>query len=76
MTYRGMMIAIDEEAWLVFRNATASQLAQLLRKLAKNVKMSKYLKHPRGPKKPKKKPKNDSKRPHVSTARLISNKNK
>lgn len=76
MTYRGMMIAIEEEEWLVFRNATPSQLVRLLKQLAKNVKMSKYLKHPRGPKKPKVKPKSDRKRPHVSTARLIANRKK
>ena len=76
MTYRGMMIAIEKEEWLVFRNATPSQLVRLLKQLAKNVKMSKYLKHPRGPKKPKVKPKIDRKRPHVSTARLIANRKK
>ena len=76
MTYRGMRIAIEEEEWLVFRNATPSQLVRLLKQLAKNVKMSKYLKHPRGPKKPKVKPKSDRKRPHVSTARLIANRKK
>jgi hypothetical protein len=33
--HMGMMIVIDEEQWLVFRNATPSRLAQLLRILAK-----------------------------------------
>ena len=72
MTYRGMMIAIEEDEWLIFRTVTTTQLLRLLRQLARNVKMSKYLKHPRGPKKPKAKPKSDPKKPHVSTAKLIA----
>jgi hypothetical protein len=76
MTYRGMMIAIEEKEWLVFRDATPSQLARLLKALARNVKMSKYLKHPRGPKIPKVKLKSDPKSPHVSTARLIAKRKK
>jgi hypothetical protein len=76
MTHRGMMIAIEEEEWLVFRTATPTQLVRLLKQLARNVKMSKYLKHPRGPKKPKVKPKSDPKKPHVSTAKLIAERKK
>ncbi len=71
MVARGMMIAIDEQEWDVFRTATPSQLALLLKQLARNVKLSKYRKHPRGPKKPKAKPKSDPKKPHVSTAKLL-----
>lgn len=76
MTHRGMMIAIDEEEWLVFRTATPGQIAGLLKELARNVKISRYLKHPRGPKKPKNKPKGDPKKPHVSTAKLIGSRKK
>ncbi len=76
MVARGMMIAIDEQEWDVFRTATPSQLALLLKQLARNVKLSKYRKHPRGPKKPKAKPKSDPKKPHVSTAKLLAQRKK
>ena len=76
MTHRGMTIAIEQDEWIIFRDANLSQLIWLLKQLAKNVKMAKYLKHPRGPKKPKVKPKGDPKKPHVSTARLIAKRKK
>jgi hypothetical protein len=71
-TYRGMMIAIDAEKWVIFRQLTQVELVQLLRKLARNVKLSAFRKHPRGPKKPAAKRKSDPKKPHVSTAKLIA----
>jgi hypothetical protein len=75
-TYRGMMIAIDAEQWVIFRQLTQAQLVQFLRKLAKKVKLSAFRKHPRGPKKPVAKRKSDPKKPHVSTAKLIASRKK
>jgi hypothetical protein len=71
-TYRGMMIALDAEQWVIFRQLTPAGLVQFLRKLARKVKLSAFRKHPRGPKKPVAKRKSDPKTPHVSTAKLIA----
>jgi IS4 transposase len=75
-TYRGMMIAIENEQWEIFREFTQAELIRVLRKLAKKVKLSAFRKHPRGPKKPVAKRKSDPKTPHVSTAKLIANRKK
>lgn len=71
-TYRGMMIAIPEKHWRVFRRMTTQEFAKALRRLASNVKLRKYKKHPRGPKKPGPRRVPDKNRPHVSTFRLIN----
>jgi len=70
--YRGMMIAIQDEEWKVFRQYTQSEFTELLLRLSKNVKLSAFRKHPRGPKKKPNKRKSDPKTPHVSTAKLIA----
>ena len=75
-TYRGMMIAIDAEQWIIFRKLTPAKLVQLLKSLARKVKLSAFRKHPRGPKKQVAKRKSDPKKPHVSTARLIASRKK
>jgi hypothetical protein len=75
-TYRGMMIAIEAEEWLIFRQLSQAQLLRLLRKLVKNMNLSAFRKHPRGPKKPVAKRKSDPKTPHVSTAKLIGSRKK
>jgi hypothetical protein len=71
-TYRGMMIAIAEEHWIVFQHMTTSELVTLLKKLSENVKLSAYQKHPRGPKKAKPKRKSCKDSPHVSTAKILA----
>ena len=74
-TYRGMMIAIPYEDWIVFRQYTNSDLIKVLKQLSANVRLSAFLKHPRGP---KKKPINrisDPSHHHVSTARIIADRN-
>jgi len=72
-TYRGMMIAIPDETWIVFRQYSILELIKVLKQLAANVRLSAFLKqHPRGP---KKKPANritDPSHPHVSTARILA----
>ena len=75
-TYRGMMIAIDAQEWVIFRQLTPAQLVQFLRKLARKVKLSVFRKHPRGPKKPAAKRTSEPKKPHVSTAKLIAGRKK
>ena len=75
-TYRGMLIAIPEENWLVFQTMTPQKLVSLMKKLAENVKLSQFRKHPRGPKKPKPKRIALKNKPHVSTARILAERKK
>jgi len=75
-TYDGMMIAIPEEEWIVFRKLTHAEMIALLKELVANVRLSAYKKHPRGPKKPKPKLKADRSKPHVSTAKLLAGRKK
>ncbi len=74
--YPGMMIALPDDKWFVFRQYTQTELVGFLKQLAKNVKLSRFRKHPRGPKKPIAKRKYDPKHPHVSTARLLNSRKK
>jgi hypothetical protein len=75
-TYRGMMIAIPEAEWLVFRTLNVVAWSVLLRELAERVPLEKYRKHPRGPKKPQPKRKSERRKPHVSTAKLLAERKK
>jgi len=70
--YRGMMVAIPAEEWIIFREYNQSEFTEFLLRLSKNVKLARFRKHPRGPKKKPKKRKSDPKTPHVSTAKLIA----
>lgn len=74
-TYRGMLIAIAPEAWSAFAEYTTAELAALLRELAAGVRLSRYRKHRRGPKKPPPSRRSDKRKPHVSTAKLIAQRN-
>jgi hypothetical protein len=74
--YNGMMIAIPDEQWLAFRALTPEELAVVLRQLAEHVDLARYTKHPRGPKKPPPKRKYDPKHPHVSTAKVLQQRQK
>jgi IS4 transposase len=71
-TYRGMMVALPNEDWIVFRQYSTSKLIKGLKELAANVRLSAFLKHPRGPKKKAPKRASDASSPHVSTARIIA----
>lgn len=75
-TYRGMMIAIPEPEWLVFRKLSVAEWALMLRELAGQVRLEKFQKHPRGPKKPQPKRHSDRRKPHVSTAKLLAQRQK
>jgi hypothetical protein len=72
-TYRGMMIAIPDEEWDVFRHYSMTELVKLLKQLAANIRLSAFQKHPRGPKKKQPKRISDPSTPHVSTARILAN---
>ena len=71
-TYRGMMIAIDDAHWVVFRHMPEAKLSKLLKELAGNIRLSAFQKHPRGPKKPQPKRKSCKNTPHVSTAKILA----
>src|SRR3954466_15349973 len=70
-TYRGMMIAIPEEEWVVFHDLSPVGLGQVLQDLARKVRLREYRKQPRGPKKPQPKRKIVGQQNHVSTAKLL-----
>lgn len=70
-TYDGMMIALPEDEWRLFREMSTERFIQTLQQLARNVDLAKFRKHKRGPKKPTPKRTQNSKQPHVSTARLL-----
>jgi len=49
MTHRGMIVAIPEDEWVVFRDLPPVELAEVLVSLARSVSLPKLRKHPRGP---------------------------
>lgn len=75
-TYRGMLIAISEENWVVFQQMTPHKFSTILKKLAAKMKLYKFQKHPRKPKKPQPKRKGSKKTPHVSTAQILAKRKK
>ena len=70
-TYHGMMLAIPEEAWHVFRRMCPAELVATLRTFAQKVHLTAYRKSPRWPKKHRPKRETVTKGPHVSTAKLL-----
>lgn len=75
-TYRGMMIAIPPKEWKVFAKMNLIELTNILKNLADHVDLIVFMSHPRGPKKTRRtlKRTRPSKRPHVSTAKILSQK--
>ncbi|MBD2360341.1 transposase [Anabaena minutissima FACHB-250] len=75
-TYRGMMIAIPPSEWKVFAKMNLIELTNILRDLAVRVNLVVFASHPRAPKKTRRvlKRTRPSKRPHVSTAKILSQK--
>jgi IS4 transposase len=69
---RGMMIAVPEEHWGVFGQMPLEEFGAVLLMLAGKVNLRHFKKHPRGPKKPVPKRTNDPAHPHVSTARILA----
>jgi hypothetical protein len=70
-TYHGMLIAIPEDEWRVFRRLRPAEIVATLTELAQKVCLKAYRKSSRGPKKPRPKRENTTKSPHVSTAKLL-----
>lgn len=68
--YRGMMIALPAENWIVFQTMSPGELGKTLRRWASRIDMGNYRKHPRGPKKPRPARPN-AKFHHVSTKKLL-----
>lgn len=75
-TWRGMMIVLPAEYWAEqFVDQSPRQLAQFLRRTAKQIRLSAFRKHPRGPKKKPPSKMNKKHRSHVSTARILDQRN-
>jgi hypothetical protein len=74
-TYRGMMIALPPREWPDLDQMSQPQLSSLLQDWAAKVKIRAFTSTPRKPKKPQPKPPYDPTHPHVSTARLLAQKN-
>jgi hypothetical protein len=71
--YHGMKIAIPAAEWTRhFASLTPAELARLLKTLATKVRPDRFRKNLRGPKKPRPKRKYDKRHPHVSTARILA----
>jgi IS4 transposase len=71
-TYEGMMIAIPERHWRIFRTMSVAKLASVLKDIASHLQLSRYRKHQRGPKKPPPKKTAYANGGHVSTFRLLN----
>jgi IS4 transposase len=63
---------LDPEDWAVFQTLGVAAMAAWLLELAGHVNLRKYRKHPRGPKKPPPKRQHDPQGPHVSVARILT----
>lgn|SRR5512134_1094 len=63
---------LDPEDWAVFQALNLAAMAAWLLELAAQVNLRKYRKHPRGPKKTPPQREHDSQRPHVSVARILT----
>ena len=70
-TYRGMMIAVPKEEWVVFHGMSPKEICPFLKQLASAVRLSEFRKQPRGSKKPRPKRQSGAKRKHVATAKLL-----
>ncbi len=75
-TYRGMLIAISKENWVVLQQMTVYKFVTILEQLAEKMKLYRFQKHPRGPKKPQPKRKGSKNTPHVSTSQIIAKRKK
>jgi IS4 transposase len=71
--YHGMMIAVPPVEWTQhFASLTAAELARILKALAAKVRPERFRKNVRGPKKPPPERVYDKRHPHVSTARILA----
>jgi len=72
--YEGMMIALPPEDWTIFRTMSVATFAAVLKKMASHIDLGYYRKSKRGPKTPR--PPMDQYRNggHVSTYKLLKEK--
>lgn len=68
----GMEIAVEAEAWAVFRHLSTTEFTTILVAMAQRLDTKKYTKHPRGPKKPPPNKLSGKHQTHVSTARILA----
>jgi IS4 transposase len=68
----GMMIAVGEKPWKVFRTMSVEEYAATMVALAEHMDTRKYTKHKRGPKKKPPRKISGKGSTHVSTARILS----
>jgi hypothetical protein len=73
--HEGMMIALPPEDWNIFRSMTIQQLAEVLKYVAGHADLTRYRKSKRGPKKPPPKRTKYSNGSHVSTHRVLKERN-
>ena len=69
--YRGMMVALPPEEWVVFRHMSLPDYIAFLKRLARAVDFERYPKARRGPKKEQPKRHYDPEHPHVSVAKIL-----
>ena len=70
--YRGMLIAVPAQEWIIFRDMPSAHFVNLLIDLARGVNMRRFKKHPRKAKKKQPPRKKKSDQPHVSTAKILA----
>jgi Transposase DDE domain len=70
-TYRGMMIAIPADEWVVFHGMPPRELVPILKRWAGGVRLAEYRKQPRGPKKSRPPRQSGAEVKHLATARLL-----
>jgi hypothetical protein len=68
----GMEIAVEAEAWEIFRQMNTAEFTPTLVAIAQRLDTKKYTKHTRGPKKPPPHKLSGKKRTHISTARMLA----
>jgi hypothetical protein len=68
----GMEIAVEAEAWEVFRHMSTAEFTTTLVAIAQRLDTKKYTKHKRGPRKPPPHKLSGKKQTHVSTARILA----
>lgn len=71
-THKGMMIAVPPAEWEPFGRLNVPEMAEFLREAASQAWLAKYPRATRGPKKPQPRRTSGRKNHHVSTARLLN----
>ena len=71
----GMLTAISSQEWSVLVSDSQKELSFFLRRVSRHVNVKSYKKSQRGPKKPKPKRKRCKAGTHLSTAKLLAERN-